>query len=91
MGIYWIRKGDRERHRRWMVMMAALCFGAVSFRLQLPILRLFFDQDVVFPYLGWTCWVPNVLVVAWWWHRDVTRQRDGAGSDRPAMNATPAE
>jgi uncharacterized membrane protein YozB (DUF420 family) len=36
MGIYWIRKGDPERHRRWMVMMAALCFGAVSFRLQLP-------------------------------------------------------
>jgi uncharacterized membrane protein len=79
MGIYWIRKGDRERHRRWMVMMAALCFGAVSFRLQLPVLRLFFDQEVVFPYIGWTCWVPNVLVVAWWWQRDVARGRSRAG------------
>jgi uncharacterized membrane protein YozB (DUF420 family) len=84
MGIYWIRKGEPERHRRWMVMMAALCFGAVSFRLQLPVLRLFFDMELVFPYLGWTCWVPNVLVVAWWWHRDVAR-------GRAPLAATPAE
>lgn len=41
LGIYFILRGDRDRHRRWMIMMAALCFGAVSFRLQLPILRLF--------------------------------------------------
>jgi uncharacterized membrane protein len=84
MGIYWIRKGDRERHRRWMVMMAALCFGAVSFRLQLPVLRLFFDMELVFPYLGWTCWVPNVLVVAWWWHRDVARGRCAGTAATPA-------
>jgi len=71
MGIWSIKTKQFERHRRWMVMMAALSFGAVSFRLQLPILRLFWDMDVVFPYLGWTCWVPNVLVVAWWWHRQV--------------------
>ena len=78
-------------YRRWMVMMAALCFGAVSFRLQLPVLRLFFDQDVVFPYLGWTCWVPNVLVVAWWWQRDLARQRGTTQTPPPAMNVTPAE
>lgn len=71
MGIWHIRHRNLEQHRRWMVMMAALSFGAVSFRLQLPILRLFWDMDVVFPYLGWTCWVPNVLVVAWWWRRDI--------------------
>ncbi|MFW5642224.1 MAG: DUF2306 domain-containing protein, partial [Roseicyclus sp.] len=73
MGIYWIRRGDVTRHRRWMVMMAALCFGAVSFRLQLPIGRLFFEEDVIFPYIGWTCWVPNVLAVMWWWSRDAGR------------------
>ena len=56
-----------------MVMMAALSFGAVSFRLQLPILRLFWDMDVVFPYLGWTCWVPNVIVVGIWWWRAARR------------------
>ncbi len=72
-GIWAIRTRQYDRHRRWMVMMAALSFGAVSFRLQLPILRLFWDMDVVFPYLGWTCWVPNVLVVAWWWNRDLRR------------------
>lgn len=84
MGILAIWQGDRERHRRWMVMMAALCFGAVSFRLQLPVLRLFFEVETVFPYIGWTCWVPNVLIVAWWWQRDAARGRQ-------APIAAPAE
>lgn len=69
MGMWAIKTKRLVLHQRWMVMMAALSFGAVSFRLQLPILRIFWDMDVVFPYLGWTCWVPNVLVVAWWWHK----------------------
>lgn len=73
MGIWAIKTGQLIRHQRWMVMMAALSFGAVSFRLQLPILRIFWDMDLVFPYLGWTCWVPNVLVVAWWWHRQTRK------------------
>lgn len=73
MGIWHIRRRNFEMHKRWMVMMAALSFGAVSFRLQLPILRLFWDMDVVFPYLGWTCWVPNVIVVAIWWWRTSKR------------------
>lgn len=73
MGIWAIKTKQYIRHQRWMVMMAALSFGAVSFRLQLPILRLFWDMHTVFPYLGWTCWVPNVLVVAWWWTRQVRK------------------
>ena len=82
IGIVHIRRRDIERHRRWMVMMAALSFGAVSFRLQLPILRLFWELEVVFPYLGWTCWVPNVLVVAiWWWRLE----------DRAVLASQPAE
>ena len=89
MGIYWILQGEREKHRRWMVMMAALCFGAVSFRLQLPILRLFFELETVFPYIGWTCWVPNVLVVMWWWQRDVAR-KEGRAAAVP-RTVTPAE
>ncbi|WP_224814884.1 DUF2306 domain-containing protein [Hasllibacter sp. MH4015] len=83
MGMWYIRQRDFEYHRRWMVMMAALSFGAVSFRLQLPILRLFWDMDVVFPYLGWTCWVPNVIVVALWW-RSLDRRRAQAGATAPA-------
>ncbi|MBY4892122.1 DUF2306 domain-containing protein [Rhodobacteraceae bacterium N5(2021)] len=74
MGIWAIKTKQIVRHQRWMVMMTALSFGAVSFRIQLPILRIFWDMDVVFPYLGWTCWVPNVLVVAWWWHRQSKAQ-----------------
>jgi len=85
IGMQAILAGDVQRHRRWMIMMAALSFGAVSFRLQLPILRIWFDQDVVFPYIGWSCWVPNVLVVLWWWHHEKTRDA------KRAAIATPAE
>lgn len=80
MGIWSIKTKHYVLHQRWMVMMAALSFGAVSFRLQLPILRIFWEMDVVFPYLGWTCWVPNVLVVAWWW----SRQTKAAHAPQPA-------
>lgn len=75
LGIYHIRAGNRAAHRRWMIMMAALCFGAVSFRLQLPLGRLFFEAEQIFPYIGWTCWVPNVLVVLAWWSHEA--RRDG--------------
>lgn len=81
MGIYHVRRRNFELHRRWMVMMAALSFGAVSFRIQLPILRLFWDMDVVFPYLGWTCWVPNVIIVYLWWRR---LDRRAAATPQPA-------
>lgn len=84
MGMWAIKTRQFVRHQRWMVMMAALSFGAVSFRLQLPILRHVFglDMDVVFPYLGWSCWVPNVLVVALWWYRQTRK---------PMAAAQPAE
>ena len=78
MGMFYILRRNYEMHKRWMVMMAALSFGAVSFRIQLPILRLFWDMDVVFPYLGWTCWVPNVIVVAIWWWRTSKRRAPAA-------------
>lgn len=81
-GIWAIKTKQLVRHKRWMVMMAALSFGAVSFRLQLPLGRLIWDLETIFPYIGWTCWVPNVLVVAWWWRRQ-------AQSD--ALAAQPAE
>lgn len=77
MGIYYVRKKDYEYHRRWMVMMVGLSFGAVSFRIQLPLARLIWDLETAFPYIGWTCWVPNVLVVMWWWRR-LDRQRAAA-------------
>lgn len=85
MGMWAIKTKQYVRHQRWMVMMAALSFGAVSFRLQLPLLRIFWDMDVVFPYLGWTCWVPNVLVVAWWWRRQV--RADAAAPMAPQQPA----
>lgn len=48
MGIHAIKVKKLDQHRRWMVMMAALNFGAVSFRLQFPILQLFFEENRIF-------------------------------------------
>lgn len=91
LGIYYIRKRDLFWHRRWMIMMAALCFGAVSFRLQLPLGRLFFHEDQIFPYIGWTCWVPNVLIVMAWWRYERVRDERRAARGRAEAGATPAE
>lgn len=87
LGIYYIRKRDLYWHRRWMIMMAALCFGAVSFRLQLPLGRLFFEEDQIFPFIGWTCWVPNVLIVLAWWRHEDRRATSRAPAPAPAAPA----
>jgi len=66
MGIHAIKTKQLDRHRRSIVMMASLSFGAVSFRIQYTLFRLFIDKEIIFPYIGWTCWVPNVIGVACW-------------------------
>jgi hypothetical protein len=45
----------------------ALLLAAVSLRLQLPALFAIFggDETMVFAVVGWSCWVPNLLVVEW--------------------------
>lgn len=58
-------KGRIEDHRRWMIRSAALTLAAVTLRLQLPAIALSVGMEVGYPFVAWTCWVPNVLFAEW--------------------------
>ncbi|MGE5704845.1 MAG: DUF2306 domain-containing protein [Clostridia bacterium] len=52
-------------HKEWMLRSYALTFAAVTLRLWLPVLVLFFRGDFVSAYqlVAWVCWVPNLLLM----------------------------
>ena len=55
-------------HRVWMIRSFALSFAAVTLRLQLAIFQFGFDMpyEQVYPFLAWSCWVPNIIFAQWW-------------------------
>lgn len=57
-----------QAHRRWMICSFALTFAAVSLRLQLAIfmLGLAMPYEKVYPFLAWSCWVPNIVFALWY-------------------------
>jgi uncharacterized membrane protein len=66
-----IRAGDVAAHRRWMVRNYALTYAAVTLRLQMPLLIVLggLSPIVALNIVGWTCWVPNLLIVEAWFRR----------------------
>lgn len=57
-----------QAHRRWMICSFALTFAAVTLRLQLAIFMfgLAMPYEQVYPFLAWSCWVPNVVFALWY-------------------------
>ena len=52
-----------EQHRKVMIYSYAACFAAVTLRIWLPILQVFFgDFDTAYRIVAWLCWIPNLLV-----------------------------
>ncbi|MGB0865070.1 MAG: DUF2306 domain-containing protein [Granulosicoccaceae bacterium] len=67
-----IWRGRVAEHRRWMIRSFALTFAGVSLRLQLlgfGFAGVGYDEASV--VLAWSCWVPNLLMVEWWFRREV--------------------
>jgi len=60
--------GRVAQHRRWMLRSYALSFAAVTLRLELPFFFIFTDMDyaAITSYIGWLCWVPNLIFAEWW-------------------------
>ncbi len=62
----YIRAGDQDSHRRWMIRSYALTFAAVTLRIYLPL-----SQVVGIPFepayqtISWLCWVPNLIIAEW--------------------------
>lgn len=73
-------KRDFVMHRRLMRYSFAMTFAAVTLRLQIPIGIIFFhfpSYGPLSPWLAYTSWIPNVLVV--WAYNSFRRSRDMKG------------
>lgn len=59
-----IKKRDIVEHQNWMTRSYALCFGAVTLRLWMPLFLAAFGMSfsIAYPIIAWLCWVPNLLV-----------------------------
>lgn len=64
---YWhAQRRDFAAHRAWMIRSFAMIFGAVTLRIQLPLLAIYFQGfDPAYAIVAWSCWVPNLLFAEW--------------------------
>jgi uncharacterized membrane protein len=61
-----IRKGDIDNHRRWMIRNYALTFAAVTLRLYMPLSFLMgIEFETAYRAVAWLCWIPNLIVADW--------------------------
>lgn len=57
-------------HRACMIYSYALCYAAVTLRVELPLLVLATGKfTVAYQIVSWSCWVPNLAFAAWWLRR----------------------
>ena len=63
IGAYrFIRRGETDRHEKWMIYSYALCFAAVTLRLWMPVLvTLMGDFIPAYRLVAWLSWVPNLI------------------------------
>jgi hypothetical protein len=60
------RARDFKAHRAWMVRNFALTLAALTLRVHLGVaagIGLSFES--YYPWLAWTCWIPNLLLAQW--------------------------
>jgi uncharacterized membrane protein len=71
MAFLTIRRGEVAQHKRWMVRNYALTYAAVTLRVQMPffIALVGLTPVMALNIVGWTCWVPSLIVVEWWMRR----------------------
>ncbi len=55
-----IKKGDVVKHQKLMIYSYAACFAAVTLRIWLPLLSIYFKDAYLM--VAWLCWVPNLIV-----------------------------
>lgn len=62
-----IKKGDIPLHQGMMIYSYAACFAAVTLRIWLPLLTIFFgDFESAYRIVAWLCWVPNMIFAYFW-------------------------
>jgi uncharacterized membrane protein len=72
-----IRNRNVVAHRQWMMRCYALTFAAPSLRIQMPLLiGAGMSPGLALDIVGWTCWVPSLLLVEYWIRREQARTKD---------------
>jgi len=66
-GFIAIKNKDIRRHQIMLIYSYAACFGAVTLRLWLPLLIMYFQGEFIPAYriVAWLAWVPNIIVAYW--------------------------
>ena len=69
------RRHDFVAHREWMLRSYALIFGAVTLRIELPILIAALGSfDPAYAAIAWVSWVPNLIWAEWYLRRSRPRE-----------------
>ncbi len=70
-----IKAGDVLNHQKAMIISYAACFAAVTLRIYLGPLIMFFDDFIIaYRIVAWLCWVPNIIVATLIARTHVTRE-----------------
>ena len=71
-----IRNKEIEQHREWMIRNYALTLAGLMLRVWVPLsIPLGIDFTLAYMFIGWLCWVPNLLVAEWIVRRTRPAQR----------------
>ncbi|WP_298894947.1 DUF2306 domain-containing protein [uncultured Psychroserpens sp.] len=63
LGYMAIKKGQVNKHQKFMIYSYAACFAAVTLRIWLPLLTMAFQEFLIaYKIVAWLCWVPNIIV-----------------------------
>ena len=61
-----IRNKDIEGHREWMIRNYALTLAGLMLRVWVPLSEpTGIDFTMAYRFIGWLCWVPNLLIAEW--------------------------
>ena len=68
MALFYIRKGNVNAHRYWMILNYSLTCSAITLRVYLPTFPWLFNVDFMTAYtaISWVAWVPNLLIAQWY-------------------------
>jgi uncharacterized membrane protein len=79
-----VRAGRIAAHRAWMLCNFSLTFAAVNLRIYIPLAMLLgLPLATAYSVIAWACWVPNLIVMAWFCRRNSrARMRVSAPFDR---------
>ena len=73
-----IRNKNIEGHREWMIRNYALTLAGLMLRVWVPLsIPTGIDFTTAYRFIGWLCWVPNLLVAEWIVRRTRRAQRRG--------------